>query len=425
MDYNYLKYKRKYLILKELLYNQNQIGGNIDKKIRIICRESSSGINTEIEFISNVIKKIGNYRIEIIFTSTYETQDNKKNYEMVDIIFYIEHVPMIPFYSKKSYLFINQDFLHDWDIEALKDPFYFVNILKYAPEKIREINMKYDPTKISEIIPLYKTKYCKEVLITIDLEIANKSIFVGHGNINAISDREYNPINNTLIHIGGTSPLKNTNLVFDSWKYYMDTYKDDTILIVTLRDTKLTKVTDDYFNKLYPNVIKKQLPSKIIEDLKFPDFSCYNNRLYYYYGNLSLDQLKLLKERAMIALCPSAMEGWGHHIDEYRISKTLVITLDASPMNELITKKSGILIPAKKGDDIRNLCNLKFESCSYTKKYNLQFKTYTADIEDVADRINYAISLSERKRNKLIEKAYKRSLKDSFIFENNMRKLLE
>lgn len=49
--------------------------------------------------------------------------------------------------------------------------------------------------------------------------------------------------------------------------------------------------------------------------------------------------------RGGIHLCTSATEGFGHYINESRAMSALVLALDGAPMNELITRDTGILIP--------------------------------------------------------------------------------
>ena len=49
--------------------------------------------------------------------------------------------------------------------------------------------------------------------------------------------------------------------------------------------------------------------------------------------------------RGGIHLCTSSVEAFGHYINESRAMSALVLTLDAPPMNELITAETGILIP--------------------------------------------------------------------------------
>lgn len=49
-----------------------------------------------------------------------------------------------------------------------------------------------------------------------------------------------------------------------------------------------------------------------------------------------------------VHICTSQMEGFGHYINEARSIGALILTLDAPPMNELIDRRSGILIPVTK-----------------------------------------------------------------------------
>jgi glycosyltransferase involved in cell wall biosynthesis len=57
------------------------------------------------------------------------------------------------------------------------------------------------------------------------------------------------------------------------------------------------------------------------------------------------DELKRIQNAHRFHLCPSETEGFGHYLIEAMAIGALVVTLDAPPMNEMITPERGALIP--------------------------------------------------------------------------------
>jgi hypothetical protein len=62
-------------------------------------------------------------------------------------------------------------------------------------------------------------------------------------------------------------------------------------------------------------------------------------------GHLPDDELRRLQNSHRFHLCPSQTEGFGHYLVEALSVGAVTLTLDAAPMNELITAERGALVP--------------------------------------------------------------------------------
>lgn len=62
-------------------------------------------------------------------------------------------------------------------------------------------------------------------------------------------------------------------------------------------------------------------------------------------GYLPDAQLRELENRHLFHLCPSQTEGFGHYIVSALSLGAVTLTVDAPPMNELVTAQRGVLVP--------------------------------------------------------------------------------
>jgi Glycosyl transferases group 1 len=62
-------------------------------------------------------------------------------------------------------------------------------------------------------------------------------------------------------------------------------------------------------------------------------------------GFKSEDEIATLMSRAWWHICPSETEGWGHYIAEAISCESIVVTTNASPMNEHVRPEHGVLLP--------------------------------------------------------------------------------
>ena len=62
-------------------------------------------------------------------------------------------------------------------------------------------------------------------------------------------------------------------------------------------------------------------------------------------GRMDDADLRRLQNEHRFHLCPSQAEGFGHYLVEAMSTGAVTLTLDAAPMNELITPERGVLVP--------------------------------------------------------------------------------
>jgi glycosyl transferase family 1 len=121
------------------------------------------------------------------------------------------------------------------------------------------------------------------------------------------------PRQRTFFHLAGRSTTKNTESVLALWRKHPQW-------------PLLTVVQD-------PRTARHGAPAPNID-----------HRI----GHIDDVELCRLQNAHRFHLCPSQAEGFGHYLVEAMSAGAVTLTLDAAPMNELITPERGILVPVSR-----------------------------------------------------------------------------
>jgi hypothetical protein len=123
---------------------------------------------------------------------------------------------------------------------------------------------------------------------------------------------------NRYLHIAGKSIQKQTDVVWETWEK----------------------------NPGFPNLT-------IVQNPKFYKKRPLLRNVSYIYDSLPDSVLKTMQNAYGYHVCPSLTEGFGHYIMEALSCKSFVLTTDAEPMSDLVTKERGMLISSYKQERMR------------------------------------------------------------------------
>jgi hypothetical protein len=383
------------------------------KNARIIIGNASGGVVPDMKTIKKILEE-NNYKVEVVIYADIKLMKKQslpiKKYSNTNIQIFIEHVflenPLETFPSNKSYIFVNQEYIQEWDLDRIRD---------------------------KTVIPLCKTHYGLNSLKKLNI---NNVKYVGFGTESNDNDSDnhadtnkISKIPNLFIHIAGSSPLKGTQMLIDTW----NTKKIKEPLIITINNNAggNNKILA-YWKSLHPKV--KELPENIkVEfelfnknNLQIPKFeNIHNSSIYLYNGILDYEIIKFLQQKATVHMCPSLLEGWGQYIDEGRRAKAIVLILDSPPVNELLNDSSGILVKAYKGPSMKQLVPYGWtqHSSKSGERVGL-YMTYKTKVNDLYNGVKRILNMSPEEKMKIGENAYQRSKKDYKDFKAKFSKLL-
>lgn len=345
------------------------------EQVRILAKHMKGGQSLDVSVMQNVFP--GSAAICVV-------TDNYKQYASVDKQFHLEHylARNNAFPATKNYLIINQEFLFDWDIDAL-------------------ISKK--------VVGLCKTKYAHDLLS------ANK--------INSIFTSFTTPdIRNTklvkdfrlVVHLAGYSWLKGTLEVLQGWFENAGT-ELDAILFVTcqIADFAPKSAALEYWDSLQPESNATFIGIIGLER---------KGNVFLTRQVLSTEVITYLANVASIHLCPSLTEGWGHIINNARACGAVVITSDTAPMNELIDDKCGFLVPTEEKFAV-NLGAINTAQRPYYPPIIASLKIVPVNKSALMKTVSIALGLSVEERDKLGKNVRIRYENDTTYFTNIMHNL--
>jgi hypothetical protein len=114
----------------------------------------------------------------------------------------------------------------------------------------------------------------------------------------------------TYFHLAGKSTMKGTDRLVRVWERHPE----------------------------WPRLILVQHADAAVAPASVPNIDA---RIRY----LSDQELRRLQNESVFHLCLSLTEGWGHYIAEAMGVGAVTVTVDARPMNELVTTERGVLVP--------------------------------------------------------------------------------
>lgn len=185
---------------------------------------------------------------------------------------------------------------------------------------------------------------------------------------------------NLILHSAGEHHWKQTDAIIKAWQKHPDL----PLIIITC--------TGQCFRNVEPILKKGGYPKNVHFHKKLLEYNNFVN----------------LKNKAGIHLCPSIVEGYGHYINESRKVKSLVITTNYAPMNELVDDTCGVLINCSSYGNKKNGTTLCF-----------------VNEDDIYTAVNKALNLTPDLREQLINKAYDKHVSDTNEFKNSMKKLID
>lgn len=232
-------------------------------------------------------------------------------------------------------------------IELVYTPFFgHANINTIVP------NPEWYDLRWRQFLPKFSAVFCKTKSAIAAFATMNRKCKY----VSFTSPDRFNPIyqkdENRWLHVAGKSGQKGTDIVYDTWADNPD----------------------------FPHLTILQDPGKAKERKPLANLTLL-------YEHISDEKLMQLQNECGVHLCPSEAEGFGHYIMEAMSARSVVITTDGPPMNELVESDRGVLC--------------RWESSKRQRFGHAFYVTPTT----LAEAVRRTLSMSELERNQMRERA--------------------
>lgn len=299
--------------------------------------------------------------------------------------------------EKKSYHVLFLEYLKFKDDDI-------INVFMNADKKLFMINQElfYSDDKHNQYIDLYLCKTneavrCLNAMMDAKMIKHTKIYYTKFTTLKTFYNN--NIMNyNSFVHIGGSSPYKNTDLIINTW------FENNLPrLNIICYGPCQYKLQSSFLNKPLSQFANKKIFFINVSNADYINGTINNSAL------ISLTDLQMEQycSNYGVSLCLSRKEGYGHYINQARMGKSLVITINGSPMTELINNTNGYVIPYKTRKQ---------------SEWNFSYE-YTFDQNDLVKVINEILATPENKILEKVNLAYQNYIDDTNFFINKISKI--